>query len=100
MNNNYREIIIQLLQELDNSYGCLFAELLNLASLGEMKDVLGVFEEGDTYEFKIEHFDDLKDPNIQKLLVLLKSIDKTFEELKQDNNILSEEIFPNNPHVE
>lgn len=94
MNSNYRETIIQLLELLDNSYGFIFAELLNLASTGEMKEILEVFEDGDIYDFKIEHFDDLKDPNIQKLIVLLKLLDQTFDDIKEDNNILTEEIFP------
>lgn len=92
MSNNYRKVIIRLLETLNDSYGYLFAELLNLAASGEMKSIMQVFEDGDIYDFRIEHFDDLKDTNIQKLIVLFRLMEKIFQEIKEDNNILSEEI--------
>jgi len=90
----YREYVIKTLEVLEDSHGYIFAELLNLASTGEMENVMSAFETGDQFDFQLEHFEDLKDKNIQKLVVLLRLMDETFKQLKEDNNILSEEIFP------
>lgn len=46
------------------------------------------------YDFKYEHFEDLQDANIQKLLAVLKHLEQAFKAIKEENNILSEEIFP------
>ena len=93
MQKDYRSFVIQTLEVLEDSHGYIFAELLNLASTGEMKDIMSAFEEGDSYDFKYEHFEDLQDTNIQKLIAVLKHLEKAFKEIKEDNNILSEEIF-------
>ncbi|MDM1050144.1 hypothetical protein [Sphingobacterium hotanense] len=90
----YRHYVIKTLEALENSHGYIFAQLLNLASSGEMKDIMLAFETGDTYDFQYAHFEDLQDTNIQKLIGLLRHIDQTFKTIKEENNILGEEIFP------
>jgi len=94
MQKDYRHYIIKTLETLEDSHGYIFAELLNLASTGEMKEIMSAFEDGDMYDFEYEHFEDLHDPNIQKLIAILKHLRNTFETIKEENNILSEEIFP------
>ena len=94
MQDNYRHYIIKTLETLEDSHGYIFAELLNLASTGEMKHIMSAFEDGDSYDFKYEHFEDLQDSNIHKLITVLKLLRDTFAFIKQENNILSEEIFP------
>lgn len=94
MQKDYRHYIIKTLETLEDSHGYIFAELLNLASTGEMKEIMSAFEDGDMYDFEYEHFEDLHDPNIQKLIAILKNLEMTFKEIKEDNNILSEEMFP------
>lgn len=96
---DYRHYVIKTLEVLEDSHGFIFAELLNLASTGEMKDIMSAFESGDSYDFQYEHFEDLEDKNIQKLIGLLRHIDETFKQIKADNNILSEEIFPDTDDV-
>lgn len=91
---DYRHYVIKTLEVLEDSHGYIFAELLNLASTGEMQEIMSAFESGDSYDFQYGHFDDLEDKNIQKLIVVLRLLEKTFKEIKEDNNILSEEIFP------
>ncbi|RZK49274.1 MAG: hypothetical protein EOO99_06345 [Pedobacter sp.] len=96
---DYRHYVIKTLEVLEDSHGFIFAELLNLASTGEMKDIMSAFESGDSYDFQYEHFEDLQDKNIQKLIGLLRHIEETFKAIKEENNILSEEIFPDS-HAE
>ena len=91
---DYRHYVIKALEVLEDSQGYIFAELLNLASTGEMEDTMSAFDPGDFYDFQLVHFEDLKDKNIQKLLTVLKLLEEVFHEIKEDNNILSEEIFP------
>jgi len=90
----YRHYVIKTLEVLENSHGYIFAELLNLSSSGEMQDIMSAFDSGDTYDFQYAHFEDLQDTNIQKLIGLLRHIDETFKTIKEENNILGEEIFP------
>ena len=90
----YRHYVIKTLEVLEDSHGFIFAELLNLALTGEMKDIMSAFESGDSYDFQYAHFEDLQDTIIQKLIGLLRHIDEIFKTIKEENNILSEEIFP------
>lgn len=90
----YRHYVIKTLEALENSHGYIFAELLNLSSSGEMQDIMSAFDSGDTYDFQYAHFEDLQDTNIQNLIGLLRHIDEIFKTIKVENNILSEEIFP------
>ena len=83
MQKDYRHYIIKTLETLEDSHGYIFAELLNLASTGEMKDIMSAFEEGDMYDFKYEHFEDLQDANIQKLLAVLKHLEQAFKPSKR-----------------
>lgn len=92
----YREYIIKTLEVLEDSHGQICAELLNLASTGEMEHVMSAFETGDSYEFELAHFESCEDPNIQKLIALLKVIDNSFQAIMKSNNILSEEVNPQN----
>jgi len=61
---DYRHYIIKTLEVLEDSHGYIFAELLNLASTGEMQGIMSAFESGDSYDFQYEHFEDLDDKNI------------------------------------
>ena len=92
--NDYRTTVIKALEVLVDARGYIFAEVLNLASKGEMYDVMSVFEEGDSYDFELAHFENMEDKNIDKLINLCKHIESVYEQIKDDNNILSEEIFP------
>ena len=92
----YREYVVKTLEVLEDSHGKICGELLNLASTGELEHVMSAFENGDSYEFELAHFEGCEDGNIQKLIVLLKLIDQTFQDIMKDNNILSEEVNPQN----
>lgn len=94
--SDYRETVIKSLEVLVDSRGYLFAEVLNLASRGEMKNIMSAFENGDSYDFELLHFEDCEDKNIKKLISLLKKIEKVFYKIQKENNILTEELFKEN----
>lgn len=94
--SDYRDTVIKSLEVLVDSRGYLFAEVLNLASRGEMKNIMSAFENGDSYDFELLHFEDCEDRNIKQLINLLKKIEKVFYKIQRDNNILTEELFKEN----
>lgn len=88
----YRESVIDGLKALVEARGHIFVEVLNLATAGEMKDIMSAFENGDSYDFELVHFEDCEDRNIKRLIKLLKKIEKVYFQIKDDNGILEEEI--------
>ncbi|WP_437921562.1 hypothetical protein [Sphingobacterium sp. LRF_L2] len=88
----YRTQIIKTLKSLVHTRNLLFGNVLNIATAGELRDIMDAFEEGDSYDFQLEHVADLKDPNIKKLVHLIKQVEELYEEIKDTNNILSEEL--------
>ncbi|WP_099367692.1 hypothetical protein [Sphingobacterium sp. 1.A.4] len=92
MKRNYRETVIDTLEALIEHRCHLFANVLNLASVGEMEEIMSAFEEGDVFDFELLHFESCKDKNIQLMISLLKNMEDTFFLMKQENNILTEEI--------
>ncbi len=58
----------------------------------DLKDIDAAFETGDVYVFELSQFEDLTDPNLQKLAQLFKSIEKTFFNMIDLNQIDEEDI--------
>jgi len=71
----------------------LFTQIVNIASDGELKEILDVFEEGDYYDFEMDQFENSSDVNIIKLMQLCKNIEMAFDSIQNVNAVGDEEIF-------
>lgn len=92
---NYRNRVIESLHMLEDVRNQIFTQVVNLASDGEMKEVMNVFEDGDYFTFEMSQFEDMKDLNINKLMLLCKDIEKVFDSIQNVNAVRDEEIFIN-----
>lgn len=89
----YRNRVIESLQLLGEIRNKLFTQIVNIASDGELKEILNVFEEGDYYDFEMDQFENSSDVNILKLMQLCKDIEVTFDSIQNMNAVGDEEIF-------
>lgn len=89
----YRNRVIESLVLLGEMRNQLFTQIVNIASDGEMKEILNVFEEGDYYTFDMEQFESSSDINIIKLMELCKEIEIAFESIQNVNAVANEEII-------
>lgn len=89
----YRNRVIESLQLLGEIRNQLFTQIVNIASDGELKEILNVFEEGDYYDFEMDQFENSSDVNILKLMQLCKDIEVTFDSIQNMNAVGDEEIF-------
>lgn len=89
----YRNRVIESLVLLGDMRNQLFTQIVNIASDGEMKEILNVFEEGDYYTFDMEQFESSSDINIIKLMELCKEIEIAFESIQNVNAVADEEII-------
>lgn len=89
---DYRPQIVKSLRTLLTSREHLFTDVLNIATAGEMRHIMDAFEDGDVYDFQLSHVEDLKDPNVKKLVYLLHEMDRILEEVKTTNHIEDREL--------
>lgn len=89
---DYRNHVIEALQMLASVRNIIFTQIVNIASVGELKEILSVFEEGDSYVFDMDQFENSSDANIIKLMELCKKIENTFESIQNINAVKDEEI--------
>ncbi|QBQ40866.1 hypothetical protein [Sphingobacterium psychroaquaticum] len=88
----YRNRVIETLHLLEDIRTQVFVQLVNLASDGEMRETMELFEDGDYYTFELEHFENLSDANVNKLLSLCKDLETIFESIQNMNAVRYEEI--------
>lgn len=89
----YRNRVIESLQLLGDIRNQLFTQIVNIASDGELKEILDVFEEGDYYDFEMDQFENSSDTNILKLMQLCKQIEVAFDSIQNVNAVGDEELF-------
>ncbi len=89
---NYREQLIDALANLESVRNQLFDTVINVGMHGVHSDINEVFEEGDSYLFNLEHFDNTKDPNLQTLVNLIKHIDCSSQKLLRINDVSMEDV--------
>jgi hypothetical protein len=88
----YRNRVIETLVLLGEIRNQLFTQIVNIASDGEMKEILIVFKEGDYYTFEMDQFENSSDANIVRLMALCKEIEVTFDSIQNVNAVADEEI--------
>ncbi len=85
MNLKYKREIEETLNILVSQRQIIFERALNLAMNGVMNEINDVFENNDIYEFELNHIDNSSDSNLQLLVDLIKSIEKTTESIANLN---------------
>lgn len=85
--DEYRKKLIDAVQNLSDCKNEIFTSLINVAMLGEFKDIHEAFEVGDIYEFEIEQFKDSKDINVEKMVLLYEFMSETMESIMNINAI-------------
>ena len=88
----YRNTVIQSLHLLEFFRDQIFTQIVNVASEGDMKELLNAFDEGDFYTFDLEQFEDSNDVNIQKLIDLCHQIEKVYDSIQNINAVNSDEL--------
>ena len=88
----YKEYIVQTINTLVECDNQIFTEALNLLMSNELKEIDEVFDEGDIYEFSINHLESSDDTNVQLTLKAIKEIRKVINSLQNINLIKDEEI--------
>ena len=88
----YKELIIQTINTLIECDNQIFTEGLNILMNNELKEIDEVFEEGDIYEFNINHLENSADTNVQLILKTIKKIRQSINSLQNLNLIKDEEI--------
>lgn len=85
--DEYRNKLVDAVKNLSDCRGEIFTSLINVAMLGEFKDIHETFEVGDTFEFEIEQFRDSKDINVEKMVQLYEFMSETMESIMNLNSI-------------
>ena len=88
----YKQCIIDTIQKLQESGDGVFTQAINLAMKGERKDLNDRFETGDEVRFYMEDLESVTDPNVQKLVALLDSIEETMHSLTNINGLNNEDL--------
>ncbi len=89
---NYREQIIETINNLIEARQIIFEQIINLAMSNELNHLEDAFEEGDIYSFSLKHFENMEDENIQNLVKLCKTTEQTIFSLMNLNNVKDEEV--------
>jgi hypothetical protein len=88
----YRNSLIESLQVLSTIRDMAFTQLVNLSLANELLEINDAFDVGDGFSFELSQFEGLTDTNVQKLLELCKSIEKTYFEIADLNRINEKEV--------
>ena len=81
MKPTYREQIIETINNLIVARNIIFEQILNLAMSNEFSHLKDTFDQGDVYSFSLNHFEDIEDVNVQKMVKLCKKPKKLFLQL-------------------
>ncbi|MDH4092123.1 MAG: hypothetical protein OEV74_17465 [Cyclobacteriaceae bacterium] len=92
MTGDYRKDFIRSVNYLVQVRHGLFDEAMNLAMLGDLRDINDAFEVGDTYTFELAHLQNSADSNVNALVSLIEEIQGIVDSLVSVNNIDRKEI--------
>lgn len=91
---SYRNSLINILHCLESTTQYIFTEGVNVLMFGELADQNAVFKLGETYEFSPNHMENSSDPNVERILTLVKHMRNAQETIRNINAISDEELFP------
>lgn len=84
---NYKLAISEACTKIVDARHELFSSLIGVAMSGEYKELDEAFEEGDVFNFELEHFSNSKDVNVQKLHELIRKMEETYVSLLNLNGM-------------
>lgn len=85
--NEYRDQMVIAIQNMITARHNLFDSIVNLALKGELNHLEGFVDVGETYEFKMNHFRGVEDPNVQALIKICDVIESNIFILMEENDI-------------
>ena len=91
-NDLYRERLIGAYKTLISIRVELFTSALNIAMAGELQEIDRVFEEGEVYNFEIEHLKSTNDINLTKLIEFHEQLDNLMNSIANINTIKESEL--------
>lgn len=89
---NYREQIIDVINNLVEARDLIFEQIVNLAMSNEFKHLEETFAEGDTYTFSLKQFENMEDVNVQQLVELCKQTEEAIFAIMDSNDIGDNEV--------
>ena len=92
MELTYREQIIQTINSLIEAREIIFEQIVNFAMSNEYKHLQDAFEQGDVYTFSLNHFENIDDVNVQKLVKLCRKTEETVFTIMDLNGINKNEV--------
>ncbi len=92
MKLTYRGQIIEAINNLIEARHTIFEQILNLAMSNEFSHLKEAFDEGDVYSFSLNHFVDMEDINIQKMVKLCRKTEETIFTIMDLNGINENEV--------
>lgn len=84
---NYKNAIQEACTKIVDARQEIFSSMISVAMSGEYKELDEAFEEGDIFNFELEHFSDSKDVNVQKLYELIQKLEETYVSLLNLNGM-------------
>jgi len=88
----YRKRLVEAYKSLITIRENLFTGALNIAMAGELKEIDEIFEEGDIYQFEIEHLKNTNDINLTKLVEFHEQLDDLMNSIVNINAIKETEL--------
>jgi hypothetical protein len=88
----YKQCLIETIQKLKEGGDDVFTQAVNLTMKGERKDLNDRFETGDEVRFYMEDLESVSDPNVQKLVALLDTMEETMNSLANINGLKNEDL--------
>lgn len=92
MQKPYKEQIIDAVNELIKAREIIFSQIVSLAMSNELVDIEATFNQGDTYSFSLEQFENVKDVNVQAIVQLCKTLESEVFRLMDLNGITDNEV--------
>lgn len=86
MENN-RKAIVTAIQDLIICRNNIFDNIVNLAMSGELSHLADCVDIGEKYEFKMNHFKNLEDKNVNTLIKICEVIESEISVVMDENDI-------------
>lgn len=82
-----RELMVTAIQDLIICRNNIFDNIVNLAMSGELSHLANAVDIGEKYEFKMNHFRNLEDKNVNTLIKICEVIESEIPVLMDENDI-------------
>lgn len=82
-----RELMVSAIQDLIICRNNIFDNIVNLAMSGELSHLADAVDIGEKYEFKMNHFRNLEDKNVNTLIKICEVIESEIPVLMDENDI-------------